>query len=44
MKTKKEIRRIYQNKRDRLTFDEIQSRSILITNKCLEEILFLVIF
>ena len=36
MKTKKEIRCIYQNKRDRLTFDKIQSRSILITNKCLE--------
>ena len=36
MKTKNQLRYLYQNKRDNLSVNEIQDLSILISNKCLE--------
>ena len=36
MKTKIQIRKLYQNKRDKLSIGEIHKRSISLSNKCLK--------
>jgi len=36
MKTKKQIRKLYQNKRDKLSINEIHKLSISLSNKCLK--------